>query len=341
MSGVGVIGTGHWGQNHARVYKELRIEGMVDTVRICDLDQARIHRLSSALNIEGTTDYRQMLDDPMIQAVSIVTPSKAHYQIAKEFIEAGKDVLVEKPMTMDVNQAEKLVRIANQNNRILMVGHVFRYHPAVRELKRRIDEGELGEIQNIISKREMFGLPRRDMGVIYALGIHELDMFCHLLGVDYPKSLIAMTSKVYSHDIEETAALVVDFGNVKGYAFESWLVPVYGKRRELVVVGSKMSARVDYLKPQELYLFDIRLSIENGVPVAVEDNGTRVVSLPYAEPLKEELKQFISCVNSRQKPLSDGLVGLRAVAMAEAALASAEVNKAISLPLKSKERNIV
>ncbi len=336
MPGVAVIGTGHWGENHARAYKELCVEGVVDTVKICDLNQARVREASGTLSLEATTDYQQILDDPVIQAVSIATPSKTHYQIAKEFMEAGKDVLVEKPMTMDVGEADELVRIANQSARILMAGHVFRYHPAVRELKRRIDEGELGEIQSIVSNREAFGLPRRDMGVIYALGIHELDMFCYLLGVDYPKSLIAATSKVYSQDIEETAMLVVDFGAVKCYAFESWLVPGYNKKRELVVVGSKMSARIDYLKPQELYLFDVRVINEGGVPVRIEDKGNRVVPLPYAEPLKEELKHFVACVNSRQKPLSDGLVGLRAVAMAEAALSSAEAGRAIALPLSPR-----
>jgi UDP-N-acetylglucosamine 3-dehydrogenase len=332
MTGVAVIGVGHWGRNHARVYRELCEEGVADTVQIYDVNQTRVLELSSALGIQSTSNYRQVLNDSEIRAVSIVTPSRTHYKIAKECMEAGKDVLVEKPMTMDVGEAEELVRIANQNNRIIMVGHIFRFHPAVQELKRRINEAELGKIQTIISSREAFGLPRKDMGVIYALGIHELDIFCYLMGVDYPRSVTAVASKVYSQDIEETAMLAVDFGDVKGYAFESWLVPGHGKRRDLLVVGSKMSARVDYLKPQELYLFDTMVITENGAPTSIEDKGERVISLPYVEPLKEELRQFISCVNSRQKPLADGLVGVRAVAMAEAALASAKTGKAVTLP---------
>jgi predicted dehydrogenase len=300
------------------------------------LNQGRICDLSSALRIEGTVRYEQILGDPQIQAVSIATPSKTHYEIAKEFIEAGKDVLVEKPMTMDVNEAEQLVKLATQNNRILMAGHIFRYHPAVQELKRRIDERELGEIQNIVSSREVYDLPRTDMGVIYALGIHELDMFCYLLGVDYPESLVATTSKVYSRDIEETAMIVMDFGIAKGYAFESWLLPGYGKKRDLLVIGSKTSARVDYLRPQELSFFDIRMITKDGVPVSVENKGSHIIALPSTEPLKEELKQFISCVNSRKKSLSDGLVGLRAVVMAEAALASAESGKSINFSCRKK-----
>ena len=332
MTGIAVVGVGHWGKNHARVYKELCQEGVADAVQICDVDQARVIELSSALGIGGTSNYRQILNDSEVQAVSIVTPSRTHYQIAKECMEAGKDVLVEKPLTMDVAEAEGLVNIADENNRILMVGHVFRYHPAVQELRRRMNEGELGKVQTIISNRLTFGLPRKDMGVIYALGIHELDMFCYLMEVDYPESVTAVASEVYSQDIEETAVLAVDFGDVKGYAFESWLVPGHEKRRDLLVVGSKMSARIDYLKPQELCLFDTRVITENGAPTSIEDKGERVVPIPYAEPLKEELRQFISSVNSRQKPLADGLVGLRAVAMAEAALASAKTGKAVALP---------
>jgi UDP-N-acetylglucosamine 3-dehydrogenase len=324
---VAVIGVGNWGKNHARVYKELCQEGVVNAVQICDADQARVLELSSALGIQGISDYRRILSDARIQAVSIATPSRTHFRIAKECMEAGKDVLVEKPMTMDIAQAEELVKIAGRNKRILMVGHIFRYHPAVRELKRRIDAKELGRIQTIVSKRETFSLPRKDMGVIYALGIHELDMFCYLMGVDYPASVTAVASKVYSKDIEETAMLALDFGHVKGYAFESWLVPGHGKRRDLLVVGSQMSARVDYLKPQELCLFDARVITESGVSTAIEDKGERVISLPYAEPLREELRQFISCVDSRQRPLADGLVGARAVAMAESALTSARTGR--------------
>lgn len=329
MPGVAVIGTGHWGKNHARLYKELWREGVVDAVKICDADETNLRTIGTTLDLEGTADYREILSDPKIQAVSIATPSRTHYQIAREFMESGKDVLVEKPMTMDTKEAEALVSIATRTNRILLAGHLFRYHPAVSELKRRIDAGELGTIQNMISYRLSFGLPRQDMGVIYALGIHELDMFCYLLNVDYPQKLIAVASTSYSQDIEETAMITMDFGKAKGYALESWLVPIYGKRRDLVVVGSEKSVKIDYLNPEELRLFNAKIITRNGVPQRVESEGENTISIPYAEPLKEELKHFISCVNSRQKPLTDGLVGWRGVVMAEAALKSAKTNKVI------------
>ena len=332
MPGVAVIGTGNWGKNHARVYKELLVEGVIDSLKICDADANRAKQLGGDLKVEWVSDYRNVIEDANIQAVSIATPSKTHYKIGKEFMEAGKDILVEKPMTMDIKEAKKLVEIATSHGRILMAGHIFRYHPAVCELKRMINNGELGTIQNIIGNRLYFSLPRKDMGVVYALGIHELDIFCYLLGVDYPESIIAASSKTYGQDIEETAMLSADFGSARGYAFESWLVAAYSKMRDLVVIGSKRSARVDYLNPQEFNVFDNRIIIENGLPIRAEDEGKRTITLHYAEPLKEELKHFISCVTSRKNPLSDGPVGLRAVIMAEAALKSAKAGRAVVVP---------
>ena len=331
MPKVAVVGTGHWGKNHARVYKGLLSEGIIDDLVICDSDGQRAEQLGGELDVRYTSGYEELLHDASVQAVNIVTPSKTHYEIGEQFLRAGKDVLIEKPMTMDINQAKRLVEIATESGRILMVGHIFRYHAAVQELRRMIDAGELGTIQNIMGTRLHYGLPRKDMGVIYALGIHELDLFCHLLCVEYPVSLIAAESRAYQQDTEETAVIAMDFGYAKGYAFESWLVATYGKIRDLVVVGSNGSARVDFLSPQELYIFDNRVVEEEGIPVAIDDRGKRKISLPYSEPLTEELKHFISCTISRQTPLSDGIVGLRAVVMAEAALRSARTGQAVML----------
>jgi len=331
MLGAAVIGTGYWGRNHVRVYKELKLEGLIDKLKICDLDKKQVGRLSAAFGVDYVTDFRDIVSDPDMQAISIVAPSKMHYQLAKEFMEAGKDVLLEKPMTMNIEEAKELVDISTRRGRILMAGHIFRYHPVVQELKLKINAGELGKLQILVGNRLTFGVPRQDMGVIYALGIHELDTFCYLLGVDYPLAIMAVASSSYRQDIEETAMITMDFGDTKGYALESWLVPAYGRRRDLVVVGSERSARVDYLSSQELYIFDTRITTENGTPVRVENDGEHTIPIPYAEPLKEELKHFISCVNSREKPVSDGVVGLRAVQMAEAALTSARTNRIMKL----------
>jgi predicted dehydrogenase len=327
MTGVGVIGTGYWGKNHVRTYSELVSEGILDHVLICDINEKRAKELGSAFNIGYLTDYHDLIDNPDIDAVSIVTPSPTHYHLAKEFMEAGKDVLVEKPMTMNISEAKDLVRISEETNQILMVGHIFRHHPAVKELKNRINIGELGAIRLISSNRLSFGVPRSDMGVIYALGIHEVDMFCHLMNVDYPLNILADTRCTLQPSIEESAMISMDFGNATAYAFESWLMPASGKQRDLIVVGSEKVAKIDYLKPQELQMFDIRIAEQdyNGkTSFSVENEGSYTIPIPYAEPLKEELKNFIHCIQSRENPLSDGVIGMRAVVMAEAALDSAK-----------------
>ena len=332
MTGIAVIGTGYWGKNHVRTYSELVSEGVIDNVKICDLDEKRARELGEAFNIEYLTDYKELIADPNIDAVSIVTPSHTHYALAKEFMEAGKDVLVEKPMTMDSKEAEKLVKISNDTNQILMVGHIFRHHPAVKELKQRIDQGEFGKIQLISSNRLSFGAPRKDMGVIYALGVHEVDMFCYLMDKEYPDSIHTTASYALQSDIEETAMITMDFNKTKAYAFESWLMPAYGKQRDLVVVGSEKTAKIDYLKPQELEVFDIRIAeqdFDGKTAFSVENEGSYTIPIPYAEPLKEELRHFIQCVNDRSTPISDGEIGLRAVRMAEAALESVKSGRTV------------
>lgn len=332
MTGIGVIGTGYWGKNHVRTYSELVSEGVLDHVLICDINEKRAKELGNAFNIDYLTNHKELIANPDIDAVSIVTPSPTHFGLAKEFMEAGKDVLVEKPMTMDIAEAKELVRISEETGQILMVGHIFRHHPAVKELKHRINIGELGTIRLISSNRLSFGAPRSDMGVIYALGIHEVDMFCHLMNVDYPKSILVDTRCTLQPGIEETAMISMEFDNATAYAFESWLMPASGKQRDLIVVGSEKVAKIDYLKPQELQMFDIRIAeqdFDGKTAFNVENEGSYTIPIPYAEPLKEELKNFIHCIRSRDKPLSDGIMGMRAVEMAEAALKSASIKKSV------------
>ncbi len=217
-------------------------------------------------------------------------------------------------MTIKSLQASDL--LTHQGNQILMVGHIFRYHPAIQELKTRIDAGELGKIQLITSQRLHFGKPRTDVGVVHALAIHELDMFCHLLNQDYPDTISCTTSAIFNPDIEETVSITAKFGKVTCFALESWLMPAYGKHRHIVVVGNEKTAKIDYLKPDELQIFDIKFD-ENLNPI---NEGQYTIKLPYVEPLENELRHFIQAIETREPPLSDGQVGLRAVEMIERTL---------------------
>lgn len=324
---IGVIGTGYWGKNHVRVFSGLKTDGIIDSLEICDIDTDRAKELARNFDVGYTTNYRE-LD---VDAVSIVTPSATHYEIAKEFLEDGKDVFIEKPMTLDSKEADKLVRIADKNDRILMAGLIFRYHPAVRGLKKRLDRGEFGKPLSFYCNRHAYAIPRRDMGVLFALGIHEVDLLPYLLDMESPREITAVTSSHLQEGIEETALIIMEFeGGTKGFVLESWMMPGVGKKRELVLVGSEKSARIDYLRPQELEIFDIRIKRVEEL-FTVED--TQVVKIPigYKEPLREELIHFVECLKSRSKPQTDGVVGARAVKMIEAAMESARRKKTIVL----------
>jgi predicted dehydrogenase len=330
MVKIAVIGTGYWGKNHVRAFNELKVEGVIDELQICDVNERRAKEFANIYHIPCTTDYNDLLTDDNLDAVSIATPTPTHFELAQRFMEAGKDVFVEKPMTTDSQEADKLIQIAEDNKKILMVGHIFRHHSAVKEIKDRIERGDFGRIYYLTSTRFSFREPRTDMGVMFALAIHEVDIFCYLQNKEYPLEISAQTSCFLQKDIEELAFLVLKFeNNTLGYAFESWMTPVEGKRRDLTIIGSKMSARVDYLKPQELQLFDASIATLEEGKLRAEYEGSYTVPIPYKEPLKEELKHYVECIGSRKQPLSDMYAGKRAVEMIELAFQSSRENKSV------------
>lgn len=323
MVGIGLIGTGYWGKNHARVYKELLSEGIIDYLILCDIDEKRVKELAGK-DISFLTDYKKLLSDERIDAVDIVTPSKTHYLLGKEFLRAGKDVFVEKPMTMNTKTAEDFIKIAEKKDNILMVGHIFRYHPGIIEIKKRIERGDFGKIYYMNSSRMALGPPRRDMGVLFALGIHEVDMYCYLMEQKYPKKISASIGRFLQSNIEEIANITMEFENgTIGYAFESWMSPFFRKIREFKIIGSKMSAKIDYLKPQEIQFFEGNITSyknNNEFIFDISDEGIMKINIIYKEPLKVELMHFVDCVKNRKEPISNMYAGKRAVEMIESCL---------------------
>jgi predicted dehydrogenase len=341
MTAIAVIGTGYWGRNHVRVFKELLDEGMISDLILCDESEERVKAMADGFELRYTTNYDQILNDKTFDSVSIVTPSPQHYDMARKAIEHGKNVLVKKPMTMTPEEANKLVKITEERDGILMVDHIFRYHSAVQELKKRIVRGDFGNIMYMFGNRLAFRVPRIDMGVLHSLGIHEMDLFCYLLNKDYPEGIYTHVERHFFSNIEETALIILTFeGDITCYAFESWMAPIGGKKRELTVIGNKMSARIDYLKPQELQIFDSAIlpkkmtegGSEDGVlDFELEQEGSYTIPIEYKEPLKEELKHFISCAQNHTQPISDMYSGKRAVEMIEVAFKSAEAKSLIKL----------
>ena len=333
MVGIGIIGTGYWGKNHVRIYKALLMEGKIEYLKICDNNEDRIKEIAEDFDLEYTTKINDIIKDNEITAVVIVTPSINHYELSKLFLENNKDVFVEKPITLKSENAKDLVDIAKNKNKILMVGHLFRYHPAVRDIKKRIDIGEFGKIEMIITYRFALGVPRKDMGVILALAVHDLDLTCYLMNQSVPKSILVDTGKFHQEKVIEMANISLDFENgAKGYMMESWNIPVYGKKRDLLIIGSEKSAIIDYLTPSEYKIFDTKIKkikIDGQIILKKEDNEISKIIIKYKEPLREEILHFIDCIKNRRNPESDGLVGYHTVKICEKAFLSAEQNKRI------------
>jgi predicted dehydrogenase len=331
--GIAVIGTGYWGKNHVRIYKTLLIEKKIDYLKVCDINETRVKQIAEDYNLEYSANIEDIITDDRISAVVIVTPSSTHYELTKIFLESGKDVFIEKPITLNSENAKELVDIAIEQKKILMVGHLFRYHPAVKDLKRRIDLGEFGKINMIITYRFALGVPRKDMGVVYALSVHELDLSCYLLNMEFPSSILADSARFHQEIVEEMVNISMDFPNgAKSYMMESWDIPVYGKKRELIIIGAEKSAIIDYLLPNEYEIYDTKIKKQNigeNVILEIEENAVNKIVIEYKEPLKEEILHFLNCIKHRTNPETDGLVGYKAIRICEGVFKSIKENKRI------------
>ncbi|MDZ7687769.1 MAG: Gfo/Idh/MocA family oxidoreductase [Halobacteriales archaeon] len=310
----GVIGTGYWGSNHARVAAELADEGDVDGVVLCDIDEDRVEELASSYGVEYTTDYTE-LASMGVGAVTVATPSPTHHEIATYLLKDDVDCLVEKPLALNSDDAWDMVETAEDEGRTLGVGHIFRYHPALSDLKERIERGELGEIKYMNTARFSFRVPRATAGVLYSLAVHDIDISNYLLE-SRPESLYCNLDRFIRDDIDETATVVLDYGEATSVINESWQVPVYGKRRDLTVVGSEKAAYVDYLEDNVVELYDSRVRRDDGELRAVSE-GKQVYETENKEPLKVEVSEFVKACRTGGKPRAPGKVGAETVELLE------------------------
>ena len=322
----GVIGTGYWGSNHARVAAELASEGAIDDVVLCDVDESRLAELSESYGVESVTDYER-LPELGVDAATVSTPSPTHHEIATTLLEGGVDVLVEKPLALDSDAAWDIVETAREHGRTLAVGHIFRHHPALIDLAERIDRGELGRIKYLSTSRFSFRAPRETTGALYSLGVHDVDISNHLLDGE-PERIYCSLDDSVREGIDETATLVMEYDGATSVINESWQVPVFGKRRDLVVVGSEKAAYVDYLEDNVVELYDSRVTASDG-ELRVRDEGRQVHEAESGEPLRAEIEDFIDASEGDGTPRATGRVGARAVELLEHAVRSARDHRAV------------
>lgn len=310
---VALLGVGYWGKNILRNLHEL---GLLKTVYDTD-EKVLDERISRYPRAKKASSLDEILRDPAIKAVCIATPAATHYSIAKEAIQAGKDVYVEKPLALTVREGEELVALADEYERILMVGHILQYHPAVLKLKGLIAGGELGKIQHIYSNRLNIGKLRTEENILWSFAPHDISAILMLVGEE-PTLVRAFGGDYLNRGIYDTTLTVLEFGNgIKGHIFVSWLHPF--KEQKLVVVGTRAMAVFDDVSEEKLFIYPHQIRWKEGkIPIA-EKAPRYVVEVEKREPLKEELMHFAQCVLERRMPRTDGREGIRVLRILEMA----------------------
>ena len=303
-SSIAVIGCGYWGKNLVRNFHELGVLSVV-----CDVDGATVQEMAKRYGVRGTTSVDELLSSIPVDAVAIATPAAQHFLLAKRALLAGKDVFVEKPLALRVEEGEELVQLAKRLDRILMVGHILIYHPGIVELKRLVSSGEMGKIQYMHSSRLNWGKVRTEENILWSFAPHDISAILHLLDEE-PVSVAAHGGSYLSPKIADTTLSTFEFASgAKAHIFVSWMYPV--KEQKLVVVGGRKMAVFDDTEPErKLVLYSHQLSWVERVPVATKAEG-QVIPLPKQEPLRQECSHFVECVREHRQPHTDGKSGLQ------------------------------
>jgi len=310
--GVAVIGTGFWGKNHARVFKEL---AETELIAICDIDAQRAKNVADQFGAKPYTSTTKMLRDANIEAVSVCTWSTALAKEASKAAEAGKHVLVEKPMAANVKQAENLLKKAEKAGVHLTVGFLMRFIPGLQRMKKAVEDKTIGELVCASGKR-VSQWPERigDVGVVKDTAIHDIDAMLHLFNED-PIAVYAKTGSMRHKKFEDYAQIMISFKGAKSAFIESnWLTPY--KTRLLIVTGSEAIMTLDYITQE--------LTVENAKETTKPRHAMQ-------EPLKLELQHFANCIMKKEKPIITGLDGLKALRIAESALKSSATGRIIEL----------
>ena len=305
---LAVVGCGAWGKNIVRNFHELGC-----LAAISDLYHDTAVELSTKYNVHNYT-FDQILSDPEINAVAIVTPAETHYSMAQKALEAGKHIYVEKPLTMDTKQAEDLVQLAASKNKIIMTGHLLQYHPAFIQLKKMVENKELGNLRYIYSNRLSLGRVRSEENCLWDLAPHDFSMILSLINEE-PMSIRCEDIASQEKGILDTVTTFLTFpSGAKTQVFVSWIHPF--KEQKLVVIGDKGMAVFDDLQDWDNKLVFYSHYIE-WAEKANQANIVKATPTPVAiqkdEPLRLECQHFIDCIIQNKAPRTDGAEAIRVV----------------------------
>lgn len=328
--GVAVVGAGYWGLNYLRVLSELPDVGYVAA---CDERPARLSAVAERFrDVESTRTVDDIISSSAIDAVVIATPAAAHFDVARRCLEAGKHILVEKPITTSSEAALDLIELAAEQDLTLAVGHTFLHNAGIQRLKSYVTDGELGSLYYMYSRRTNLGPIREDVNALWDLAPHDVSIFNYLM--EAPPAWVSAVGRTVLRDTNE------DFGFVSiGYAdgvvahiHVSWADP--NKVREVVVVGSERRVVFDDIKTTEqVRVYEKGVANESTeastfgeVRLSIRDGDIISPKIEASEPLKNQCKDFLDAIAIGRPPLSDGTTGLQVVRVMEAIDRSIELN---------------
>jgi UDP-2-acetamido-3-amino-2,3-dideoxy-glucuronate N-acetyltransferase len=304
-SGIACIGAGHWGTNLIRNFHELNALAL-----ICDSDSRRLDAVRSRYpDTDCTESFDSVLANARVGAVAIATPAETHGTLVRQALSAGKDVFVEKPLCLSEQEGRSLIALAAAQQRILMVGHLLWYHPAILKLKQLIEDGELGRIRYIYSNRLNLGMIRREENILWSFAPHDISVILGLIG-ELPDHVEAQGGN-YLHDriADVTVSLLSFPSGIKAHVFVSWLHPY--KEQKLIVVGERqMAVFDDIVDDHKLVLYPHVILWKGQMPVPSKAKG-RPVPIVRGEPLRAECEHFLECLQKRRSPRTNGQEGLR------------------------------
>ncbi|MDZ4700277.1 MAG: Gfo/Idh/MocA family oxidoreductase [Rhodothermales bacterium] len=342
MITIGVIGCGYWGPNLIRNFK--KTAGCQVTV-CCDRDESRLQRITHLFpDIPTTADYEEVLASD-VDAVVIATPVRTHYPLAKAFLERGKHVFVEKPLTPSSVECQDLIDIADARGLALMVGHTFEYTAAVNKIKQIVQSGEIGEVLYINSTRVNLGLFQKDINVIWDLAPHDISIISYVLGKE-PISVNAQGRSHFADGIEDVAMTTLQYQDGPiAFIRNSWIDP--NKVRSMIFVGSKKMLEYDDISPNEkVKIYD--KGVEK--PAYYDDFGAFQFSYRYGdiyiprieeyEALGAECAHFVECIQTGATPRSDGHSGMRVTRAIEAACQSL-LSGGVSVPIVQPRERVL
>ncbi len=334
---IAVIGAGYWGKNLVRNFHQL---GVLKT--ICDgANNIREDMTKTYPDVAVTDDINGVLQDTGIQAVVIAAPAVLHYEIAEKALHAGKHVFVEKPLSLNQTDGEKLVRLAAQKQKTLFVGHILHYHAAVIRLKEMIRAGKIGRLEYIYSRRLSFGKIRREENILWSFAPHDISIILSLTGEE-PSYIDSVGSNFLHARIADVTMTNLKFpSGIGAHIFVSWLNPY--KEQKLVIVGSSGMLVFDDTEPIEtkLVLYPHTINWQNGLPVPNKAESMAIdLKDIWEEPLKAECKAFLATIATSTKPLTSGEEGLKVLKVLEQSQQSIEQKEQGSFNIEPRTSNV-